>query len=147
MIKKGSWNSCSGNKKGFILSLDAAIAVTVVFIFLAVSAYYVGRANEDPLIRLQMIRAGSDVVAVLDQRGMFETLDQKEMSDEIASILPPAYEMRLRINGTFPQEIFTVETTNETESRQFVVSGERNLMLYNETGNYFGTIQYWMWLK
>jgi len=146
-MKKQSWNSCSGNKKGFILSLDAAIAVVIVFIFLTVSAYYVGKANEDPLTRLQMIRAGSDIITILDQQGVFETLTQTEIADEISATLPPIYEMRLQVNGTFPQNILTVETTNETIGRQFIVSGERNLVLYNKTGNYYATVRYWMWQK
>lgn len=146
-MKQESWNLRSGNKKGFILSLDAAIAVTIVFIFLTISAYYVGKANEDPLTRLQMIRSGSDIIEVLDQKGSFETLTQKEIADKISSILPPAYEMRLRINGTFPQQIITAETTNETAGKQFIVSGERNLVIYNETGNYYATINYWMWQR
>jgi len=146
-MKKQSWNSRFGNKKGFILSLDATIAVFIVFIFIAVSAYYAGKANEDPLTRLQMVRAGSDVIAMLDQQGVFETLTQTEIADEISIILPPAYEMRLRVNGTFPQKILTVETTTETAEKQFVVSGERNLVLYNETGNHFATVKYWMWQK
>lgn len=147
MMKKQSWNSHSGSKKGFILSLDAAIAVVIVFIFLTVSAYYVGKANEDPLTRLQMIRAGSDIITILDQQGVFETLTQTEIADEISSTLPPIYEMRLQVNGTFPQNILTVETTNETIGQQFVVSGERNMVLYNETGNYYATVKYWLWQK
>jgi len=146
-MKKQSWNLRFGNKKGFILSLDAAIAVIVVFIFIAVSSYYVAKANEDPLTRLQMIRAGSDIITLLDHQGIFETLTQTEISDEISSTLPPVYEMRLRVNGTFPQEILTVETTNETAGKQFIVSGERNLVLYNETGNYYATVKYRMWQK
>ncbi|MDP2909321.1 MAG: hypothetical protein Q8N77_05950 [Nanoarchaeota archaeon] len=85
-MKQKSWNLRSGNKKGFILSLDAAIAVTIVFIFLTLSAYYVGKANEDPLTRLQMIRSGSDIIAVLDQKGAFETLTQKEIADKISTL-------------------------------------------------------------
>ncbi|MBL7100752.1 MAG: hypothetical protein ISS23_02235 [Nanoarchaeota archaeon] len=146
-MKKGLWNFPFGNRKGFILALDAAIAITIVFIFIAISAYYVGKANEDPLTRLQMIRAGSDIIAILDYEDVFETLTQTEIADQISAILPPVYEMRLRVNGTFPQEILTVETTNETSGRQFVVSGERNLVLYNETGNHYATVKYWMWLR
>lgn len=144
-MRKKSWNSQFGNKKAFILSLDAAIAVVVVFIFLAVSSYYVGKSNEDPLTRLQMIRAGSDIITVLDQQGAFENLTQTGISDEIKTILPPVYEMRLRINGTFPQQILTVETTSETLEDKFIVSGERTLVLYNETGNDYATVKYWMW--
>ncbi len=144
-MRKKSWNSQFGNKKAFILSLDAAIATVVVFIFLAVSAYYVGKSNEDPLTRLQMIRAGSDIITVLDQQGAFENLTQTGISNEIKTILPPVYEMRLRINGTFPQQILTVETTSETLEDKFIVSGERTLVLYNETGNDYATVKYWMW--
>jgi hypothetical protein len=146
-MKKESWNLRFGNKKAFILSLDAAVAVVIVFIFIAVSSYYVGKANEDPLTRLQMIRAGSDIITLLDQKGTFENLTQTGISDEIKAILPPVYEMRLRVNGTFPQQILTVETTSETLEDKFVVSGERTLTLYNETGNDYATVKYWMWQK
>lgn len=146
-MRRQSWSSRSGNRKGFILALDAAIAVTIVVIIIAVSAYYTGKANEDPLTRLQMIRAGSDVIAVLDQQNVFETLEQEQIADEISSILPPSYEMRLRVNGTFPQKILTVETTKEDPGENFVVSGERNMVLYNTTGNHYATVKYWMWLR
>lgn len=146
-MKKQSWNSRSGNKKGFVLSLDAGIAVTIVIIFISVSAYYVGKANEDPLTRLQMIRSGSDIITILDKEDVFETSTQTEIGDEINTILPPFYEMRLRVNGTFPEGILTAETTNETIGKQFVVSGERVLVMYNETGNHYATVRYWMWQK
>jgi len=146
-MRRQSWNSRFGNRKGFILALDAAIAVTIVVIIIAVSAYYTGKANEDPLTRLQMIRAGSDVIAVLDQQNIFETLEQEQIADEISSILPPAYEMRLRVNGTFPQKVLTVETTKEDPGEKFLVSGERNMVLYNATGNHYATVKYWMWLR
>lgn len=71
--KKQSWNLRSGNRKGFILSLDAAIAVMIVFIFIAVSTFYIAKANEETLSRVQVVRAGSDIMNVLDRENVFET--------------------------------------------------------------------------
>ena len=147
MMKEGLWNLRCGNKKGFILALDAGVAILIVLIFLAMSSYYVSKANDNHLTNLQMIRSGSDVISILDSGDVFETLTQTEISNQISAILPPSYEMRLRVNGTFPGEILTVETTNETIGNQFAVSGERSLVMYNETGNYYAIVKYWMWLK
>ena len=145
--KKQSWNLRSGNRKGFILSLDAAIAVMIVFIFIAVSTFYIAKANEETLSRVQVVRAGSDIMNVLDRENVFETKDPVAISREIGSILPSMYEMRLRINGTFPEKTITVETTNQTPQGQFVVSGERVIVLSNNSASNYAVANYWMWLK
>lgn len=146
-MKMQSWNSLSGNKKGMILSLDAAVAIVLVFIFIAMSVYYAGKANDEPLSRLQMLRAGSDVMFLLDKENAFATLSQDDIAKRVSAILPAAYEMRLRINGTFPGNVFTVETSREDPAGKFIVSGERLVVISNSTGSYYGKARYWMWLK
>lgn len=146
-MKKQSWNLQSGNRKGFILSLDAAVAILIAFIFIAVSTYYVAKANEDQFSRMQMMRQGSDIMAVLDRENVFETKSPEIIGMEISSMLPFAYEMRIRINGTFPEKIIIVETTNMTPENQFIVGGDRLLVISNASGSTYATARYWMWLK
>ncbi|MDI6738225.1 MAG: hypothetical protein QME12_06980 [Nanoarchaeota archaeon] len=146
-MKKQSWNLQSGNRKGFILSLDAVVAILIAFIFIAVSTYYIAKANEDQFSRMQMMRQGSDIMAVLDRESVFETKEPVSIGDEISSILPSAYEMRLKIDGTFPEETIIVETTNQTPENQFIVGGERLLVISNLSGSTYATARYWMWLR
>lgn len=146
-MKKQSWNLQSGTRKGFILSLDATVAILIAFIFVAVSTYYIAKANEDQFSRMQMMRQGSDIMAILDREGVFETQSPVFIGEEISSMLPSAYEMRLRINGTFPEKTIIVETTNQTPENQFIVGGERLLVISNSSGSTYASARYWMWLK
>ena len=73
----------------------------IVFIFIAVSTYYIAKANEETLSRVRVVRSGSDIMNVLDRENVFETKRSCCNFKEIGSILPSMYEMRLRINGTF----------------------------------------------
>ncbi len=146
MTKKLCLNLRSGNK-GFILSLDVAVAIFVVFIMLMISAFYVSRGNEEQLSKLQMSRTGADVMAILDYEKTLETLDQDEVASEIKTLLPPNYEMRIMINGTFPAQIMSVETTTQPPGEQLVVGGRREFVIRNATNEYFATAYYWIWLK
>lgn len=148
MMKKPYWNSGSGKKnKGFILSLDISIAAFVAFILIVVSIYYVGLASEETLSRLQLVRTGSDVTAMLDYKETLDGLDKIEIQDEMKTLLPPGYEMRININGTFPQQSLVAESTTEPPSKKFVMGGKRTFVIYNETKEYFATADFLIWLK
>lgn len=148
MVKKLYSNSKSGkNRKGFILSLDISIAVFIAFILIAVSVYYVGLASEEPLSKLPLVKAGSDIIMILDYEDVLDRLDKIEIQNEMKSLLPPGYEMRIIINGTFPDQGFVAESTVNPPSKKFIVSGMRSFVIQNETKDYFATANYLVWLK
>lgn len=148
MVKNLYSNSKSGkNNKGFILSLDISIAAFVAFTLIIVSVYYVGLANEEPLSRLQLVRTGSDVMTMLDYEGTLDRLDKIEIQDGMKTLLPPGYEMRMVVNGTFPEQSFVAESTVNPPSKKFIISGRRAFIVYNETKDYFATAYYSIWLK
>ncbi len=120
-MKKLSWNLRFGRKnKGFVLSLDASIAAFIAFILIVVSVYYVGLSNEETLSRLQLVRTGSDVVAILDYEETLSSLDKIKIQDEMKTLLPPGYQMRIMINGTFPQQSLIAESTTEPPSKKLL---------------------------
>ncbi len=149
---RGLCSSSRFGNKGFILSLDAAVAVFVVFIFLVVASFYVGRANDEPLSKLQMARTGYDLLALMDYESTLVGLNQSEVSADVKTLLPATYHMRVQINGTFLPGILTVESTTEPPGEQLIVGGSRNFVIANETSgegtvDYFATANYWMWLR
>lgn len=148
MVKNLSLNFKSGkNNKGFILSLDVSMAVFIAFILIAVSVYYVGLASEEPLSKLPLVKAGSDIMAMLDYEGILNRMDKIEIQNEMKSLLPPGCEMRILINGTFPDQGFVAESTVNPPSKTFIVSGMRSFVIQNETKDYFATANYLVWLK
>lgn len=148
MVKKLYSNFRSGkNNKGFILSLDISIAVFVAFTLIAVSIYYVGLANEEILSKLQLVRTGNDIMAILDYEDALDRLDKIEIQNEMKTLLPPGYEMRMIANGTFPEQGFVAESTIDPPSKKFLGGGRRTFIVYNETKDYFATAYYSIWLK
>lgn len=147
-MKKLSLNLGSGKRnKGFILSLDISIATFVAFLLIIISVYYVGLANEETLSRLQLVRTGSDIIAIMDYEETIDNLDKIEIQDEMKKLLPPGYEMRIFINGTFPEQNLTAESTTEPPSKKFIMGGKRTFVIYNETDDYFATADFLVWLK
>lgn len=130
-----------GNK-GFVLTLDAALAVIVVTMLLFVAVFYVGKA-EDKLSNLQIVRTGSDILTVLDNNGALASLDEDIILDDLNALLPPYYNMRIIFNGTFSQDSIIIETASEIADDKFVGSGKRFLVVNNG----FATAEYWIWSK
>ncbi len=131
----------SYGNKGFIFTLDIAIATFLVIAFLAAGGYYISKGTE-PLPRLQMVRTGYDIIAVLDYSGALDSLDRDIINNELIEMLPPNYEMRLEINGTHPSSII-IETSSIPEGKKFVAAGKRFFV----SGNYYETAKFYIWLK
>lgn len=131
-----------GNK-AFIFALDAAIAVSVVAVILFVANYYATTADVNPISDLEMLKVGSDILAVMDNKGVLDSLDEDAIKTEMMGLLPVNYHMRLHINGTFSPNIM-IETTNENPTKGFIGTGERIFVTQNLK---FGKARFWIWLK
>ncbi len=140
MEKKLCLNSNCGKNRGIIFSLDAVIAIFIVLVIVATSHYYFTWKPITPT-ELQMIKVGYDVVSILDNKGIFDSLDRSYIENELRKVLPNNYEMRLFINTTTKNII--IETSKTTPKNKLIVCGERTFV----TNNDFGKIKFWMWLK
>jgi hypothetical protein len=133
-------------KKAFVFALDAAFAVLLVMLVLSITSYYVGKANIDPLPKLQMTRVGYDIVRLLDSNNSLDTLDESTIENDLSNLLPENYEMYIKITGNFPQQRLTIG--NFSQKKHDIGSGKWIFVVSNETDiEYFGTAQFWIWLK
>ncbi len=139
--KKQSWPLPSGTK-GFIFSLDAAIALFIVFMVLIASLYYVTR-KEDSLSNLQLVKTGYDIITILDNDGSLKTVDSATIEQNLNDLLPVNYHYRLEINTTKSKYIL-LETSNEIPEDQFIGVGKR---FFVANTNEFGIAKFWIWVK
>src|SRR3989344_2974357 len=130
--------------KGAIFSLDAAFAIFIAIVVLSFAAYYSSHA-EDPSSLKQLERAGYDVTSMLYQRGVFNTLDNATIHDELMLYIPSNVDMKVNVSGSFPA---CVVTTNSTVSLNgSVVSGSLPLSIYNSSSGqrYTASVRFWIW--
>ena len=130
-----------GNK-AFFLALDVALAVIVAVGLLVIANYYVG-SSENKLAELQMIRTGSDIITVLDNKGVLDSLDEETIKDELSSLLPPYYNIRIQLYGAFSSETIIIETESELAEGKFIGRGKRFFRANGENG----IVKYQIWSK
>lgn len=135
------------NKSAFVLSLDAAIAVVLVVIILMASSFFFQKTNENFITNLQMLRAGSDITAVLDADGTLSTLDPVQIKSGIGDLLPSNYNMRMTINTTAYDYLILVETESVDTGKKFVVSGKRFFYAVQGGNAYPSSVKYEVWPK
>ncbi|MBI2545683.1 hypothetical protein HYV81_00720 [Candidatus Woesearchaeota archaeon] len=142
MLKSGRSGK---SKKGFIFSLEMAIAVFIVSSILLFASFYATKQTEDPYLRLQAFRTAEDIVAVLDYNNILTTFNAQSIQDQLTQLLPPNYDMKLTINGTFSENGGYLETNQSLPTGTFIASGSR--IIVSSDGNQFGVVTYYVWLK
>lgn len=135
--KKHLWNLVSGNR-AFLFTLDALVALSLVFIVIFASTAFVLRQFDQPVDSLQLEKIGADVVAVLDYRNSYDSLNKLSIDNKLRAITPENFDMRLSIEcedrailiGDLPQKSFR--------------SGDR-IIVTSELDYCY--VKYWIWGK
>ena len=75
--------------------MDVAVALVIVFSLLFTASFFVVKKAEDPFVSLQTLKMGSDIVRVMDHKGLFDNPDETEITNFIENNLPPQYGMQI----------------------------------------------------
>lgn len=132
-------------KKGIAYILDAFLAMVIVSLLFLVIQHVQNGSGEDFTQKLQLARTGSDIVHVLSQDGTLDTLNSAGIEEKIRALLPPQYNMRLKMQGTFLPGILVVETNTSSNDNQFIASGSRIVALKAGTSFSFAKAEYEVW--
>ncbi|MBU0469855.1 MAG: hypothetical protein KKA62_05400 [Nanoarchaeota archaeon] len=130
------------SRKGFIFSLDLVLGITIAFSVIFVAVFFVSQASSANLSDYQLLRIGSDVVVLLENEGVFESLDYAVIETELQKITPSNYEMLLRITGDFALGNGIIEVGGEIPDRRVVLAGKRVVLTSNDD---LLTVTYFIW--
>ena len=72
-------------KKGFVLTLDAVFALVVVMIILLTASYYMTKAREPTLSKIQVVKRGSDILWQLNYQKVLDTADSAQINNNLTS--------------------------------------------------------------
>ena len=82
-----SWKLKFGNK-AIILSLDAFLAVLILMIMITASSLYLITSEKDKLTKLELVRAGSDIITILEYQDLFNEFgDLSDAQSKLNSII------------------------------------------------------------
>lgn len=132
------------SKKGFIFTLDIILGMIIVFIIILSTLFFISRSVESSLEKYQLLILGSDIVNVLDQQKKFDSLDDTVIETEMEELLPPNYEMLIRLEGNFSIGNGTLEIGGNLPSEENLLFGRNILITENNT---FLEVTYVLWLR
>ena len=129
--------------KGFIFSLDMVIAMSFTIIMLVLANYYI--RTENPLSQLQIEKTGSDIAALLEHKGILDTLNSAVIKENLDKFLPVNDDMRLNI--TTKNNVRLIIGSNLPENKD-IISGKRVFVIAQGSAiTDHAKLQYWIWLK
>ena len=134
-------------KKGFILTLDATIALIIVISILLVANIYINKSKSPSLSKLQLNKAGSDVLLQLKYQGVLDTFDISKINYNKSSTLSAGYDMKvdlIQVTGGNPSIVVgnpIPSTSNLGSGRMIFIISNGNIV----RGYY--TARYYIWPK
>lgn len=131
-------------KKGFVLTLDFILGMTILFTVIMVALLFVSRGSATTMAEHQLLRFGSDIVAVMDEQKLFDSLSHETIEQELQELLPGQYDMLIRLQGNFTVGNGTLEVGGDIPREGLLISGKRVALTGNST---YLLITYLMWGK
>jgi len=139
--------------KGFVLTLDAAVAAFLVLTILAYANYLVNESEVTQWSEYNMLSTGYDVATMLCHTGAFQTLNASLIENSLQQALPANYAMRIQVDSyqniggvLYPQTQIVIGP--EIADSALKTHGKRTFLTF--TGNNAGTynlVEFWIWLK
>lgn len=83
--------------RGYIFTLDAAFAITIVGVLLLMVYSYSITSYSSGADSVSIRRLASDMVAVLDYSDVLDTLDKETIEAELNQLLPPNLNMSMTV--------------------------------------------------
>ena len=95
--------------KGFVFSLDAAFSVFVAGLILAAAVSHIRAPFSSGIPESSAVLQGSDIISVLDKKGVFDSLDTTLIANNLTQAMPSNLNMSLKM-GIFDENLKFKET-------------------------------------
>ena len=136
-MKKESWNLFCGNR-GFILSMDAALAVLIIIVIVVISIFFVNRPSDSA--SLQMSRSGYDIMALLRYDGTLASLNKNAIESGLEDLMPVNYDMKIIIECGSK----VVETSKNLPNNKIISAGQSVIVTKDLD---YCLAKHWIWLR
>jgi hypothetical protein len=138
------------DRRGIIFTMDATLAIIVAFVVIAAARTQMQSAELPYTQQLYSQKMADDLIAVLGEAGVLETLNSTAIYGNLTAILPDSYNMSATIysysygSGAFSlAENLTIGGSPQTEDR--VVQGKSVFVSGSDFVSRYNLIIYKIW--
>lgn len=138
--------------KGFYFSLDAALAIALLALFLVSYSFLSSQISNDTSTQLVLKKQANDLLIVLDKTGELDTLNSTLLEIAINETVPASVNWSLEIayysySGGFSSQGTVTAGSSGYPNMTTIVSGRREFVITNGTGPFYGVARLWVWPK
>ncbi len=126
-------------KKGIVFTLDVFIGLFIALIIITVGLYYLIQSSNERLAQLQLIRTSSDIMAILDYKGLLSSENSTLMEYDMNYMLPNNMGMQI----TIQTQTFATGTSDVPPEKGLIVAGQRVVYI----NGVYGKATYLAWFK
>jgi hypothetical protein len=129
-------------RRGFVLSLDALLAVLILVMFITGFAFYSAQSSADPFAPLIMKKIGGDMLTSLDKGNVLQSMNATYMNRTLNATLYPSATWRLEVfyynysGGFLLSSSINVSETRNTPANPSVSEREFVVMANNRVKHY-----------
>ena len=126
--------------RGFVFSLDAALAVIVLSLALSALFFLTSQSQESAAPQLMLKRLAGDSLALLDANGTFASMNSTLINSTLAAALPQQYSFNLSVeyynytNSSGFVSHMNISAGSQFPDGQDSAESSRIFLVYNSTG-------------
>lgn len=145
----------AGGSKGFVFSLDAALALLLVLGTFFAANFFVFEAQTEGWSRLSIKRQAEDIMFLLDRTQTLQSLDSETVQNFVDDILTNNLQMHIDIQTfSFQDNNFVLDTVvsvgPDPPGDRDVIEGRRLFLIFDDVNlvvSRYGNAEYEVWLK
>jgi hypothetical protein len=125
--------------------LDLMLSLMVIFFILIAVVFFVTKASSSSIAEHQVARVGADIVALMDERMMFQDLTNPDILDaNLDSVVPRNYAMFMHLEGDFSTGNGLLEFGESLPAKRAITTGRRAALTNN---THLVIITYYIWTR
>lgn len=132
------------NSRGFVISLDAMVAVVISAIMMALA--FSMMQPQEPLAQAAMAKFGGDAAGVLDIGGALDSLDNETIGIALAGMLPPNYNMSIAVSCESGASAGSGSLPGSAESRD-ISAGKIFFVKSSSSVDDYCAARWWIWQR
>jgi hypothetical protein len=138
------------NSKGFVFSLDAILAVSIMVIFIVASFMIMAKSSEDGYAKLQTVRLVKDLMSVLEKSGTLASWDKARIESAMEANLPHGASYYMQLDTyRYGNSTFYITKSNEyghePQRSGNVYGTRRDFVTKNGSETEYTIARLWIW--
>lgn len=141
--KNKLWSVASlRNVRGFVITLDALFAITILFVVLIIAYNYISLSRVSGNPEISANRFASDMVAVLDYENILDSFNKDAIEMRVNALLPSNLRIAMKISRYDSNDVLSDQIQINDDITENFYTGSWVFVMFNNNDANFNAVEY-----